>query len=88
VFPVTIRLEAGRTTLSLSGFKNSSLRISPGGTGRIPFFFILLLLDDSPRFFDVMRAVIFPGETDPPLVVDPDTVIVKSQGPFLFMFGM
>jgi hypothetical protein len=46
VFPVTIRLEAGRTTLSLSGFKNSSLRISPGGTGRIPFFFILLLLDD------------------------------------------
>ena len=32
------------------GFKNSSLRISPGGTGRIPFFFILLLLNDSPRF--------------------------------------
>jgi hypothetical protein len=31
-----------------TGFKNSSLRISPAGTGRIPFFFILLLLNDSP----------------------------------------
>jgi hypothetical protein len=28
-----------------SGFKNSSLRISPNGTGRIPFFFILILND-------------------------------------------
>jgi hypothetical protein len=26
------------------------LRISPGGTSRMPFFFILVLLNDSPQF--------------------------------------
>ena len=60
-----------------SGFKNSSLRISPGGTGRIPFFFIcysFMIVHD----FNVMRTVIFPSKTDPPLVVDPDTVFSGS----------
>src|SRR5581483_1010010 len=48
-----------------SGFKNSSLRISPGGTGRIPFFFIFLLLNDRPisKFYGLRKTFSLPTRT-------------------------
>ena len=38
------------SAFALRPFQNSSLRTSPGGTGRIPLFLILLLLNDKSRF--------------------------------------
>src|SRR4051812_23557536 len=56
---------------SAIGFKNSSIRISPGWG-----FLNSVVVDD----FDVVRIVLSPDEANPPLLVDPDRMLSLPIG--------
>jgi len=61
-----------------SGFKNSSFRISPGGTGRIPFFLMFIPFLMIVRYFHIVWPIILPYKTNTPPVVNPNAVLPCS----------
>src|SRR5260370_42263876 len=60
------------------GFINSSARISPGWIGSSSLVGLAIGTSVIVHYFNVMRLAIPPDEADPPLIVDPNTVLSSA----------
>src|SRR5205823_13447510 len=67
------------------GFRNSSPSTSPGWVvTRLGVATPLVVVDD----FDMFRTLLGPGETDAPLIVDPDRVLTAAVASQAFQPGL